>query len=289
MVDIGLLQTFGRELLRRRMQARGAPPSTALDETLIRTALREGGSSDGRFAAGYAFHTAHMAVTIFGAENCLDLGAAPGCQLLPLAKLLPQTTFIGIDKSTSLLADAQNQTANLGLSNVSWREDDICRLNTIADDSIDAVVSTMTLHDLPTLEHVNQCLASVARVLRPGGAVYIEDYGRLKSPKSVAYFNAVNETSAADAFTYLNASSLHAAFTIAELKQAFSRHLPQARVYSTYLIPFLNVAKTPDRDVPAPLLNELRELRTRLSEKKRADLDDLRKFFRLGGWRGDPF
>ena len=217
------------------------------------------------------------------------LGGAPGCQLLEVAKLLPGTQFIGIDRSAELIEDGCAATAAANLDNVSWINDDICALKQFDDDSVDAVISTMTLHDLPDTEALHHCLQAVSRVLRPGGAIYIEDYGRLKAAKSIAYFNSVNGESIQDAFSELNASSLHAAFTIQELKQAFAAHLPKSRLYSTYLIPFLNVAKTPDRELPSELLAELKALRKQLPDKKRADLDDLRKFFRLGGWRNDPF
>jgi arsenite methyltransferase len=289
MADFGLLCTFARELISMDIQARGNPPTQSLSGATISEGLANGGNIDGRYASGYLYHTARISQTIYRAERCLDLGAAPGCQLLQLAPLHPDTQFIGIDRSEILLEDALTNTKKKKISNVEWLEDDITSLSKIETDSVDAVISTMTLHDLQNLEEVVRCLNSVKRVLKPGGAVYIEDYGRLKSKKSVHYFNTVNGHTCADAFSQLNVCSLTAAFKIKELRAAFTDALPDVRMFSTFLVPFLNVAKTPDRSLPPELKQRINDMRLVLSPKKRANLDDLRTFFRLGGWKNDPF
>lgn len=289
MIDFGLLRTFARELTNRQLQPRGKNPSTSLSPAIVREALCRGGSVDGRYAAGYLYHTARISQTIFGSKVCLDLGAAPGCQLIQVAALHSDTHFIGIDISSELLECAETQTDKSGLSNIEWLKEDIRSLDKIDSHSVDAVISTMTLHDLPNINAVRHCLKSIERVLRPGGAIYIEDYARLKSPKSVAYFNKVNGDDYEDSFSALNACSLSAAFDIKELRSAFLECLPNAQLYSTFIVPFLNVASTPARQLPESLIRYLQEMRMSLNPEKRANLDDLRKFFRLGGWRNDPF
>ncbi len=57
-----------------------------------------------------------------------------------------------------------------------------------ADASVDAVVSTMSLHHLPTVERLCQTYREVARILKPGGGIYMVDFGHLKSRRSIEYF-----------------------------------------------------------------------------------------------------
>lgn len=284
MSDFGLFKTFCREVLSRRTQARGPRPSDALAVERVAEALATGGAADGRFASGYLLHTANISQTIAGAANCIDLGAAPGCQLLQIASVNPEIHFFGVDISNELLTVGEKNTQLLGIRNVSWRQDDISSLASFETSSIDAVISTMTLHDLSNLSAVEKCLQAVSRVLKPGGALYIEDYGRLKSRKSVAYFNAVNAAIEGDAFAELNACSMQAAFLIRELSPLFSKYLPRATLHSTFLIPFLNVLKTEPREFSSEKLNQINALRSALGSRQQADLDDLRRFFKLGGW-----
>ena len=72
-MDLGLIFTFLREKFRHTHQSRGPAPSTAMPVARIREALEGGGSSDGRFAAGYLFHTAHISQPI-GTAHHLGFG-----------------------------------------------------------------------------------------------------------------------------------------------------------------------------------------------------------------------
>ena len=62
----------------------------------------------------------------------------------------------------------------------------------IADRSVDGLISTMALHHLPTVGHLEACFAEIRRVLKPEGAVYLADFGRLRSLKSVLFFAYMN-------------------------------------------------------------------------------------------------
>ena len=289
MSTIGLYQTIFRELISIARQNRGRPPSEALSLDRRINALEGTGNANGKFAAGYLYHTAHISLTLGAAKRCVDIGAAPGCQLLQLAALHPKTEFVGVDNNVELIEVGIKNTAELGLGNVRWIKDDITTLGSCRDNVFDAAISTMTLHDLKSIQDVHACLAATSRVLVDDGAVYIEDYARLKSAKSVDYFNAPDNTALGQDFQELNRASMTAAFTLEELRDAFSTLLPQATVYSTFLIPFLTVAKTPNRTLAPSVAEKLTTLRETLTAEKRKDLDDLCKFFRLGGWVGDPF
>jgi hypothetical protein len=84
--------------------------------------------------------------------------------------------------------------------------------------------------------------------------------------------------------------SLRAAFLSDEIRAAAARLLPDTvRVYSTFLAPLLVVAQTPVRPLPSRLKSRFAGMRTGLLRRYRADLDELRQFFRLGGMRSDAF
>lgn len=289
MLDLALVRTFVREIVGRQREPRGKPPMEVVSAELVLEALTGAGDVNGRYAAGYLFHTGRISQLLPGASTCLDIGAAPGGQILQVAALHPNVQFIGVDNCPILLEHARAATKALSLSNVEWIEDDIRQLQKIPSNSVDAVISTMTLHYLPDLISINQALASVNRVITPGGALYIEDFARLKSSLSMDYFNLKNAPAERDAFIELNGYSLHAAFTLEELKGACEKNLQNAKFCSTFLIPFLNFAKTEDRDIPAVIKEKLVEMRLALNPAQRRDLDDLRKFFALGGLRNDPF
>ena len=103
MIDTGLLRLFAREIFLPRVQERGPSPSNRMSPLRIKEALENGGAADGRFASGYLFHTANITQVITGAKNCLDIGAAPGCQMLEVAVMNPEIQFIGVDTNETLL------------------------------------------------------------------------------------------------------------------------------------------------------------------------------------------
>ena len=68
------------------------------------------------------------------------------------------------------------------------------------------------------------------------------------------------------------------------------RFLPrEAGVHATFLTPMLTLIRTPSRPLDAGLRSRLRTTRSALPRRYRADLDDMRLFFRLGGLKADPF
>jgi chorismate-pyruvate lyase len=63
----------------------------------------------------------------------------------------------------------------------------------------------------------------------------------------------------------------------------------QARVYGTFLSPMLTVIQSAPKPLGEALKAKLKEMRRSLQRRYRADLDDMRLFFRLGGLPSDPF
>jgi ubiquinone/menaquinone biosynthesis C-methylase UbiE len=245
---------------------------------------------DGIMAAANLFHSARVSMLIRPGERVLDLGCGPGTQLVQIAELNPAVRFIGVDLSDNMLADARRYSQGRGVANVEWRHGDVCDLAEVTDWSVDAVISTMTLHHLPTEEHLGRCFREIARVLKPDGAVYLADFGRLKRPDSVGFFANMHADTLPREVCVDYENSLKAAFAPEDFKRAAGFVPAATDVITTFIVPLLMIVKTRgDRTPPPDLRARLREMRARLSPPYRRELDDLRTFFRLSGLRLDPF
>ena len=289
MSGAAMAKMFARELLARQVQPRQLPPSTLLGDTGVLAAMREGGQIDGRTAAGYLYHSARICQVLQGRTHCWDVGCGSGVQLLQVAVLNPAIHFTGVDRSACLLAQAAADAERLGLGNVTWRQDDITTLDSVPNGSVAAVICTMALHDLPDVAALARTLQSIARVSTPHAALYIEDFCRLKCAESIKFFLQLNAPPTPDAFSALYRASLEAAFTRPELSAAVGRALPNATCHTTFLVPFLLVAHSPTQPLPHAQKLALQTLRAALPPSARRDLEELQKFFALGGFGGKLF
>ncbi|MCP5278688.1 MAG: class I SAM-dependent methyltransferase [Thiobacillus sp.] len=290
MPNPALIPTFLRELVVDRTLPREPEPDLVMDDPEQVAAYGEAGRIDGVMAAAYLFHSARISQVIQGRAQVLDLGCGPATQLAQVAEFNPGTRFTGMDLSPTMLANAEKHVGALGLTNVSFREGDITQLPGIPDGSMDAVISTMALHHLPTLGHLEACFAAVRRVLKPGGAVYLTDFGRLKSLKSVIFFAYMNARYQPHLFSLDYERSLRAAFLKEEFAALTERFLAdEARLVSTFKVPFLVIVKSKDKPLPEALRLRLKTMRRDLKSRYRRDLDDMRTFFGLGGLKNDPF
>lgn len=290
MPRLSLIPTFFREVFGTRMLPREPEPDLVMEDAAQVAAYSGAGRIDGVMAAAYLFHSAHISQVIQGCQKVIDLGCGPATQLAQIAALNPHISFLGMDLSATMLESAQNHVQNMGLQNVELVQGDITRLANIADHSVDGAISTMALHHFPGYEHLRACFKEITRILRPGGALYLVDFGRLKSLKSVIFFSYMNAAHQPHLFSLDYERSLRAAFLLEEF-QALTREClpPYAVVYSTFKMPFLTLIKSQDKTLPDSLRHQLKEMRQNLPSRYRHDLDDLRFFFRLGGLKGDPF
>jgi len=87
-----------------------------------------------------------------------------------------------------MLNNARKQAEFLGLLNVNYLQDDFAMLSNIEEKSVDAVISSMALHHLPDREALARCFTKIGRILKPSGAMYIMDFGRLRSKKAINIF-----------------------------------------------------------------------------------------------------
>lgn len=290
MPNPALIPTFLRECLVSRSLPREPEPDLVMDDPDQVAAYVEAGRIDGVMAAAYLFHSARISQVIQGCQTVLDLGCGPATQLAQIAQFNPEISFTGLDLSSNMLADAKRHVEALGLENVALRQGDITRLDAFDDHSLDAVISTMALHHLPTLEHLDKCFAEVRRVLKPGGALYLTDFGRLKSLHSVIFFAYLNAQHQPHLFSLDYERSLRAAFLKEDFVSLAAKYFsPEVQVESTFKVPFLVIVKTADRSLSVDLSQRIATLRASLKPRYRRDLNDLRTFFSLGGLKNDPF
>ena len=186
--------------------------------------------------------------------------------------------------STPMLVHARLAARAAGLNNVSFFKDDMTQLAHAQDGSIDVVISSLSLHHLSCLDALDACFKQIARVLKPDGALYISDFGRLKSRKTIAYFvqrasTGANRTSLQD-----YEHSLLAAFSPDELKSAVSKYFGnRVKVFTSAVSPMMMVACSAPRANIPHLKDVFRTMYYGLPRDRRADVDQLRLFMRLGG------
>ncbi|MGB9022897.1 MAG: class I SAM-dependent methyltransferase [Candidatus Bathyarchaeia archaeon] len=104
-----------------------------------------------------------------------DIGCGPGYLLQLIAKEIPQLSLIGVDISEEMLRKAAINLSTLGLDRkVQFKQGDIEKLP-FDDDSLDFIVSTLSLHHW---SHPKHALDEIYRVLKCDGEFLLFDLRR---------------------------------------------------------------------------------------------------------------
>ena len=279
-----LLRILASEFLFPRPFVRVPEADAVMVDAESVRAYAAGGDRGGVFEGLYFFHALHASQEVRPGETLLDLGCGAAKLLLELAALNPRTRFLGVDASAAMVETAREARQHRGLENVDLRLDNILGLRTVPDRAVDAVMCTAVLHQLETHEQFEHAFAEIARVLKPGGGVYIADFGQLRSSRTVDALSAMLTRDQPPRLAADFASSVRAAFSREEFERITRRTLGSAyRVYVTAPVPFLIVVKSRrprNTDVPASAADV-----TRLTPRRRDDVRRLTFFFRLGGLR----
>lgn len=238
------------------------------------------GLEDSALRASYLYHAIEISKVIQGCRHVVDLGCGPATQLCLVASLNPHIQFSGCDLSQSMLDVAQSTVQNLKLANISFFKDDITKLSTIADQSVDGVISTVVLHHLPTASDLELFFKSVQRILKPNGAVYLLDFSLLKSRKSVDFFVALNGAQP-QLFVKDYLYSLLAAFPLTTYQALSKEYLPHCKVHSTFAVPFMTVTRTKGHNLGSETMNKIETEKRVLSARNQNLMKDLSFFFGL--------
>lgn len=285
--SLPILKTVVREMFTSERAARVPEPDLVMDDPEKVAAYTRAGREDGVMAPVYLYHCAQICEVIRPGDKVVDLGCGPATQLALVARLNPETEFIGVDLSDDMLSRARAYVEEMGLTNVSFQKCDITALDFLEDASIDAVFTTVVLHHLPDAEHLERTFSEVNRVLKPGGGIYLVDFAHLKSEKSIDYFAYQYADRQPELFTLDYLYSLRAAFYQADFKRLTDEYLTgRANYYTMRPIPFMQAVRSPNRrEVPAETLKELAEIRSKLPEHHKTDVKDLISLFGMGGMK----
>lgn len=285
MPSAAVLRVAIREVITRERSARRPEPDLVMEDPDQVADYVRAGLEDGVLAPVYLYHCANICEVIKPGDRVLDLACGPANQLAMVARLNPDIEFVGVDLSETMLERAESLVNAQGLTNITLRHMDITDLSEFPDKSFDAVMSTMALHHLPTTAMLQRTFGEGARVLKDKGGVYMVDFGHLKSDRSIEYFANQYHGRQPPIFTIDYLNSLRAAFSVADFKRATFLLSGRAKVYSTFLFPFMVAIKSAPRRMRGreAVQQKLDMLRQKLPEWHQVDLADLKTFFRLGG------
>ncbi len=283
-------------LLLERMSKQVLPRVPETDAVMVApnqvNAFQEGGNDSGILKHIYFFHAAMSLPVIRPGDTVLDLACGPANQLTHIARLNPDTTFIGIDASPTMLDLARNTLASNRIENATVQFGDITNLTTIASESIDCVVCTMSLHHLPDTDALHKTLREIRRVLKPGGGIYLADFGRLKRAATQKHFAYDRIELQSQTFTKDFLNSMRAAFSVEEFKSALAEINPAIKIYQTALAPFMMIARGDARRETDDQLTKQSKLQYKMLTKgQQRDFDNMARWFRIGGLEllGEPF
>lgn len=278
-----LLATLLREMFTSAQFDRIPEPDLIMDSEEAVSAFARAGQPNGILSGVYAFYTEQACKMIHPGDRVLDLGCGPALLLGSIAALNPDSRFIGVECSAPMIATGNEALRRRGVHNVELRADDMTELASFEPGSVDVVLSSMALHHLPDVDHLHRCFEAIERVLARDGRVFISDFGRVKSLKSIEYFvrRAIPPNEPVLEHDYR--ASLRAAFSREEINGAMSDRVRQRiSMYSTIVSPVMLILMSP---FPAPhnlTANADRILQT-LPRRRRADYRQLRLSLSLGG------
>ncbi|MBL1264947.1 class I SAM-dependent methyltransferase [Methylomicrobium sp. RS1] len=289
MLSVPFLKVILREIFSSGRVERITEPDLVMDDPEKVLAYTRAGREDGVMAPVYLFHAAHVCDLINPGETVVDLACGPATQLGLIARLNPEINFIGVDLSQPMLDKADAYINEQKLLNVKTVKDNIAELAKFEDNSVDAVFSTMALHHLPDQSALKETFSAIKRILKPGGGVYLADFARLKSAKSINYFAYQYADRQPELFTLDYYYSLNAAFSLRDFNEAKKQLPTHVNFYKLFLLPFMVAFKSNPRRqcIPDSLMNTLRNIENQLPGHHKVDIKDLKETFRLGGLKTD--
>jgi ubiquinone/menaquinone biosynthesis C-methylase UbiE len=112
---------------------------------------------------------------IGGGHRVLDLGCGTGTLTILVKQSHPQAEVIGLDGDPEIIKIARKKISSAGLD--IHLDRGMAFGLPYSDSSFDRVVSTLFFHHL-TRENKRRTLIEVHRVLRPGGELFLIDFGQ---------------------------------------------------------------------------------------------------------------
>jgi demethylmenaquinone methyltransferase/2-methoxy-6-polyprenyl-1,4-benzoquinol methylase len=111
--------------------------------------------------------------------RCVDLACGTGDLTLGLAERYPDGDILGVDLTGPMLDLARRRIPH---SHVQFVQADMCRLD-VPDQSVDIITGGYAIRNAPVLD---DALAEIHRILRPGGIAAFLDFSRPAHPLASA-------------------------------------------------------------------------------------------------------
>jgi ubiquinone/menaquinone biosynthesis C-methylase UbiE len=165
-------------------------------------------------------------------EKVVDLGTGTARIPIILCQADPSVRVLAIDAAIHMLERAIVNIDIAGLRDrIQLASADVKSLADFEDGTCDCVISNTLLHHLPD---PGAALSEACRIVRPGGRIFIRDLMRPASARQVDRLVALHAGSEPPDSQQLLRQSLHAALTLAEIKQLVQRFgLPDDCVAAT--------------------------------------------------------
>lgn len=248
-----LPQVIWHEATTWQQPVRRPEPHETMDDAEQVAAYVEAYKWGGPTSALQLHHLQDLARMIRPGDVVVDLACGPGPLLLELASLFPETRFVGVDLSETMLAHLEREVVSRGLDNVEVRLEDVRTLPSFGNGGVDLIISTSALHHLPDESGLVQLFRRCRSLIKPGGGFYLFDFGLLKSPVTRELF--VREVARlAPALTARDyAQSLDAAFPVDWIWDVARQELPRPFTMTrSVFVDIVYFLRTPPRTVPAP-------------------------------------
>jgi ubiquinone/menaquinone biosynthesis C-methylase UbiE len=283
------VSTMLAHLILERLSPRELPrvpePTLIMDDPEQVHAFTQTVQEDGLLAPICFFHALQASPLVRAGDSVLDLACGPAHQLVQIARLNPEARFVGLDASSTMLERARVTLDQSRIDNVALMSGDMTHLSGIADASIDCVLCTMSLHHLVDLAALARMALQVRRVLKPGGGLYLADFGRLKRASTQHYFAQDRADCQSAQFTKDYFQSMQAAFSVKELASATATIGPGLQRYQTALAPFMVIIKSAERrQFDAGTRSLARDAYARMSAGQQRDFQNFARWFRASGY-----
>jgi ubiquinone/menaquinone biosynthesis C-methylase UbiE len=139
-----------------------------------------------------------IAARLGDAPAILDIGAGTGSLTCALRERMPQASITAVEPDEQTRTIGQAKTSSQGAARVQPNQiapaivwiDGHSEALPLAEDSQDAAVMALMLHHL-TAEHKRQALGEARRILKPGGSLYVADFGQPHDPLMAAAFTII--------------------------------------------------------------------------------------------------
>jgi ubiquinone/menaquinone biosynthesis C-methylase UbiE len=161
----------------------------------------------------------------------LDVGTGPGRIALALCQADPAARVVAVDMAEAMLALARRHVAGARLhERIACVRGDAKALPW-ADGRFEAVISNTIIHHIP---EPSAALAEMARLVAPGGTLFVRDLARPATLTELALLVATYAGNEPPAARQLFEASLHASLTVAEVQSiVLSLGLPRESVAMT--------------------------------------------------------